>query len=309
MAYLLNFKFMADKMFYQPKNKLFISAATDTTNRKSLVIGVAINGEAKAYPIEIIGYHHQVRDTIGGKPAMITYCTVCRSGRVYDPVVNGQPENFRLVGMDHFNAMFEDATTKSWWRQENGKAITGILKGASLKEIPSHQMSLDDWLTLYPNSLVMQPDPNFKKEYAGERGYDADTLKSSLEKRDSASWQSHSWVIGIKINNHTKAYNWNMVAKNKFLEDDFSGTSLLLTMSQDERSFYVLDRNTTNGVLHFSADSSATFLKDNKTGSTWNINGVCIDGAMKGAQLKPVEAYQEFWQSWQSFHPDTEKSN
>jgi hypothetical protein len=72
MAYLFNFKFMADKMFYQPKNKLFISAATDTTNRKSLVIGVAINGEAKAYPIEIIGYHHQVRDTIGGKPAMIT---------------------------------------------------------------------------------------------------------------------------------------------------------------------------------------------------------------------------------------------
>ena len=106
-----------------------MSASADTTNRNKLIVGVAINNEAKAYPIEIIGYHHQVRDTIGSMPVMITYCTVCRTGRVYSPFVNGKPENFRLVGMDHFNAMFEDATTKSWWRQQSGTAIAGPLKG------------------------------------------------------------------------------------------------------------------------------------------------------------------------------------
>ncbi len=85
IVYAFNFKFLADKMFYQPKNKLLVSAQADTTNRKHLIIGVAINNEAKAYPIEVIGYHHQVRDTIGGEPVMITYCTVCRTGRVYSP--------------------------------------------------------------------------------------------------------------------------------------------------------------------------------------------------------------------------------
>ena len=83
--FFFNYRFEADKMFYQPKQKLFVTASTDTTNKDKLVIGVAINGEAKAYPIQIIGYHHQVMDTIGNTPVMVTYCTVCRTGRAFSP--------------------------------------------------------------------------------------------------------------------------------------------------------------------------------------------------------------------------------
>ncbi len=306
VAYQFNFKFLADKMFYQPKNKLLLNASADTTNRDPVIIGVAINGEAKAYPIEIVGYHHQVRDTIGGEPVMITYCTVCRTGRAYSPYLNGKLQSFRLVGMDHFNAMFEDAATKSWWRQESGTAIAGPLKGTSLPEIPSQQMALKDWLALHPNSYVLQPDSNFKKEYADLKGYDEDTLKSSLEKRDSASWKLKSWVIGVNVNNHFKAYDWNMLAKKKMMEDSIANVPLLLAMNKDERTFYVLNRNTSNGILHFSYDSTNEILYDDKTNSTWNINGVCVDGVMKGTQLKPVQAYQEFWHSWKEFHPQTE---
>jgi len=304
--YEFNFKFLADTMFYQPKNKLLLQSSADTTSRNKLIVGVAINNEAKAYPLEIIGYHHQVRDTIGGMPVMITYCTVCRTGRVYSPYINGKPENFRLVGMDHFNAMFEDATTKSWWRQQSGTAITGPLKGNVLKEIPSQQMALGDWLALHPESYILQPDSNFKKEYADLKGYDEDTLKSSLEKRDSASWKLKSWVIGININNHFKAYDWNELAKQKMMQDSVEGMPLLLTMKQDERSFYVLNRNTANGVLNFTYDSLAQVLHDTKTNSTWNINGICTAGLMKDVRLKTLQAYQEFWHSWKEFHPQTE---
>ncbi len=306
ISYQFNFKFLADKMFYQPKNKLLLSASSDTTNRNHLIIGVTINNESKAYPIEIIGYHHQVRDTIGGEPVMITYCTVCRTGRAYSPYIGVKLQDFRLVGMDHFNAMFEDAATKSWWRQESGTAIAGPLKGTSLPEIPSQQMALGDWLALHPDSYVLQPDSNFKKEYADLKGYDEDTLKSSLEKRDSASWKLKSWVIGVNVNNHFKAYDWNTLAEKKMMEDSVARVPLLLIMKKDERTFYVLNRNTLNGILHFSYDSTNEILHDNKTNSTWNINGVCVDGAMKGIQLKPVQAYQEFWHSWKEFHPQTE---
>ncbi len=303
--YQFNFKFLADKMFYQPKNKLLLNASADTTNRDHLIIGVEINNEAKAYPIEIIGYHHQVRDTIGGKPVMITYCTVCRTGRAYSPYIDGKLQDFRLVGMDHFNAMFEDAATKSWWRQESGTAIAGQLKGKSLPEIPSQQMALGDWLALHPNSYILQPDSNFKKEYADLEGYDEDTLKSSLEKRDNASWKLKSWVIGVNVNNHFKAYDWNELADKKVIEDSFAGASLLLTMRKDERSFYVRDRNTYNNILHFAYDSIKQVLHDDKTNSTWSLNGTCIDGDMKGTRLQTVQAYQEFWHSWQEFHPNT----
>src|SRR5450755_2168877 len=156
--FFFNFRFEADKMFYQPSIKNFSGVNGNAIDSNKLIIGIEINGESRAYPIQLIGYHHQVKDTVGNTPVMITYCTVCRTGRVYSPIVNGKPEKFRLVGMDHFNAMFEDATTKSWWQQATGVAITGPLKGTALKEIPSQHMTLAAWLRQYPNSTILQPD-------------------------------------------------------------------------------------------------------------------------------------------------------
>lgn len=117
VVYMFNFNMAADQMFKQPVNLVFKPQSENILNDSSIVVGVENNGEVKAYPIQFIGYHHQVQDNVGGKSVIVTYCTVCRTGRVYEPIVNGQPEKFRLVGMDHFNAMFEDETTKSWWRQ------------------------------------------------------------------------------------------------------------------------------------------------------------------------------------------------
>src|SRR5688500_3074915 len=82
VVFMFNFRMKADKMFYQPESKILASVAENKILTKQLVLGVALNGESKAYPIEIIGYHHQVRDTVGGESIMVTYCTVCRTGRV-----------------------------------------------------------------------------------------------------------------------------------------------------------------------------------------------------------------------------------
>ncbi|HRI22038.1 MAG TPA: DUF3179 domain-containing (seleno)protein, partial [Panacibacter sp.] len=217
--YAFNFKFLADKMFYQPQHKNLAAVAENNVDTNKLVIGVSINGKAKAYPIEIIGYHHQVQDTLAGQPIMVTYCTVCRTGRVFSPVVNGKKENFRLVGMDHFNAMFEDATTKSWWRQATGEAVSGPLKGSMLTEIPSQQSTLAVWLREHPNSRILQPDAAYKEEYDSLAGYDKGTLESDLEKRDSASWEKKSWVIGVQVAGYAKAYDWNDLVNQKLIQD------------------------------------------------------------------------------------------
>ena len=52
--------------------------------------------------------------------------------------------------MDHFNAMLEDNTTKSWWRQVTGEAVAGKLKGQQLPEVYSTQTTLKHWLELHP---------------------------------------------------------------------------------------------------------------------------------------------------------------
>ncbi len=305
--YAFNFKFLADKMFYQPKNKILATVAANKVDSTKLVIGVMINGQAKAYPVEIIGYHHQVTDTVGGEPVMVTYCSVCRTGRVFSPFVNGKFEKFRLVGMDHFNAMFEDATTKSWWRQATGIAVAGSLKGTVLKEIASAQMSLGAWIRKYPNTAILQPDTLFAKQYKGLEGFDEGTIKSGLEKRDSASWKFKSWVVGVQIAGHAKAYDWNELVKQRVINDTFQNTALIMVLENDNRSFHVWNRRVNDKLLQFTFDAASQTLKDTATNSVWNMNGACIEGVLKGNHLSAIQAYQEFWHSWESFHRGTTK--
>jgi hypothetical protein len=305
--YFLNFKFLADKMFYQPKNKILVSVAGNKIDSNKLVIGVAINGQAKAYPVEIIGYHHQVQDTVGDMAVMVTYCSVCRTGRVYSPFVNRRFQHFRLVGMDQFNAMFEDEETKSWWRQVNGIAVAGPLKGMALKEIASEQMRLGAWIRKYPNTLIMQPDAAFTKQYKGLEGFDEGTTESGLEKRDGGSWQFKSWIVGLQKDSNAKAYDWNELVKQKVINDTFQNLAVVLVLENDNRSFHVWNRQVNDKLMNFTFDAGAQTLKDAATNTVWNMNGECIEGELKGSKLSVVQSYQEFWHSWESFHPGTIK--
>jgi hypothetical protein len=300
--YAFNFRFLADKMFLQPRQKLLALAASDTTSRNRLVLGVSIGGQAKAYPIEIIGYHHLVPDTIEGQPILVTYCTVCRTGRIYSPMINGKAEQFRLVGMDHFNAMFEDGTTKSWWQQATGKAIAGPLKGQQLIEIPAHQLTLNAWLELHPDSRILQPDPAFHAKYDSLNGYDEGTIEGSLERRDSSSWKFKSWVIGLCIDNLSRAYDWNQLVRNRVIHDRVGEKNLLLTVEPDNRSFYAFFHSDS---LKFSYDSLTHHLHEARTNTDYLLNGKCLGSCPEPSLLQPVQAYQEFWHSWKQFHPNT----
>ena len=296
VIYMANFVMAADAMFKQPKQLLLVSAGSNKVDSNRLVIGVSINGEAKAYPIQYLGYHHHIQDTVSGKPIMVTYCTVCRTGRVFEPIVNGKQEKFRLVGMDHFNAMLEDATTKSWWRQVTGEAITGELKGRQLPEVYSTQTSLADWLQLNPNSLIMQADETFIKTYDSTFKFESGASKSKLTGTDSLSWKDKSWVIGVKAGKESKAYDWNQLKKEKLIQDKIGATPVLIVLSKNNKSFFAFQRPTDNSAFTLSGD---TLLFDNHK---YRIDGKGIDTSFS---LKPLPASQEFWHSWRTFNPGT----
>ncbi len=305
VAFLFNMKMEADKMFLQPSYTTFAQGVSNAVKPEKLVVGTTINGDAKAYPIVLIGYHHQVVDSIGGKPAIITYCTVCRTGRIFSPVVEGKVETFRLVGMDHFNAMFEDATTKSWWAQATGQCIAGPRKGMQLEEIPSEQTTIASFLRQYPSGRILQPDSNFKATFAKMDLYDKGLSKSDLTRRDSGSWNRKSWVIGISEQGKEKSYDWNRLVKERLIQDSLPGLPLLIVLESDSSSFYALQRKLDDQSLQFriSADS----LIDLQTGSGWSLYGLSTSGPMKGKQLKKIKAYQEFLHSWQQFHPNSSR--
>ncbi|MEP6765341.1 MAG: DUF3179 domain-containing (seleno)protein [Gemmatimonadaceae bacterium] len=295
-VWFLNFRMSADHMFRSPTTMRVVSPEKNTIAGNRLVVGIESNGRARAYPLNIIGYHHHVRDTVGGKEILITYCTVCRTGRVYSPIVEGRSERFRLVGMDHFNAMLEDASTGSWWRQATGEAIAGPRKGTQLMELPSVQTTLVKWLTLHPGSLVMQEDPAFADKYSKDFAYERGTSRSSLTGTDTASWHDKSWVVGISIKNASTAYDWNRLRAERVVNDVVGGTPIVLAVAADGASFVAFRRP--------AADAKFTLRGDSLVAGA---NAYDLAGRGAAGNLSIIPSSQEFWHSWRTFHPGTSK--
>jgi hypothetical protein len=298
IAYLFNFRMMADKMFLEPQALTFKDRAGNKLSDSTVVIAVARGGEARAYPLRYIVYHHQVRDTISNKPMMVTYCSVCRTGRVFEPLVKGETEAFRLVGMDHFNAMFEDNTTGSWWQQSTGEAIAGPLKGEALPELESMQLTAGKFFSLYPFGLMMQAEEASADKYDSLGKFERGRSKSELTRTDSLSWQDKSWVVGILEGGQAKAYDWNVLKEKRIINDRVGNAPIVIALSDDGQSFAAYAR----------PSEETFFLIDNDTLRTgdkaYNFSG--HNATTTSDQLKRVKAYQEFWHSWRTFHPDTE---
>jgi len=229
---------------------------------------------------------------------MVTYCSVCHTGRVYEPMVNGEREQFRLVGMDHFNAMFEDKRTESWWQQSTGQAVTGRLKGVTLPEVSFEQMGLGQWFKLFPNGVVLQQDNNFRECYDSLARYEKGKSKGSLSRKDSLSWKPQSWVVGVSVGQYSKAYDWNTLLEKRIINDQVGDKHIVLFLANDNKSFMAFER-----------PKNDTFVLLNDTllsaGMHYNLIGQSMDD--KAVHLKRVSAYQEFWHSWKTTFPKTSK--
>jgi hypothetical protein len=71
-------------MFKQPRQLLLTEAPDNKVDPQRLVLGVSINGESKAYPIQFLAitiFRYCRRQNI-----LVTYCTVCRTGLVLSPL-------------------------------------------------------------------------------------------------------------------------------------------------------------------------------------------------------------------------------
>ncbi len=297
--WLFNLFWVGKHKFDPLKNPVYTTAAQNKIPLSEQIMGVDWNGVQKAYPVSMIFYHHQVADTISDQPIWVTYCGLCRSGRIYDVLIDGQALDFGLVGAITFNAVFKDNQTGSWWRQETGEAVKGKHSGKLLQDIPMEQMSLENWLAKHPNSKVLQQDSKYQKIY--------NFLTSVMNYEASfPGWhrqETPRLIIGLEIDGHSRAYDWEQLQKRRMVLDSIGNKHLLLLSSKDGTSPFAYDRNVGGQVLEFEFNNNE--ITDTKTNSKWNQFGQCIEGEMKGTQLSSVQIYQQFIRAWASFHTDT----
>jgi len=301
--YVTDVAYKASAMFEEPVDIKFANAIDNKVPESNVVLGVVNNGVAKAYPLNYLGYHHKIQDNVGKLPVLVTYCTMCRSGRVYSPMINGVRQNFRLVGARYYNAVIEDESSGTWWYQATGEAAAGPMSGSKLKEITCEQSTLSAWLDKHPGSLILQPDTHFIDAYNDLKNYDRvqPVDKDSLMKNKD-SLVRKSWYVGVIVETQPKAYNWRKLEKIRVINDNIGKTPLLVMLENDSLTFHAFNRHVDGKELNFKIGTDEC-LTDKETSSIWDLDGLCIAGAHKGKRLAKVQAYQEYRHSWLHFHP------
>ncbi len=303
--YFTDYMYKAETMFEEPQTIKFANAIHNKVPENFVIIGVVNNGVAKAYPLIYLGYHHKIQDNVGSEPVLVTYCTMCRTGRVYSPIINGARQNFRLVGARHYNAIIEDETTKTWWYQATGNAAVGKLKGEHLQELPYEQSTLASWLNKHPGSLILQPDELYLGDYNDLKNYDrlqAVDKDSTLKNKDTLIRKS--WMLGVIVNGDAKAYNWRQLFKKRIVNDQINHQPLLVGIEDDSLTYHAFNSTVNGKILHFKLDTAGT-ITDQETASLWDWDGLATAGTLKGCRLTKIQAYQEYLHSWKHFHPNT----
>ena len=149
--------------------RLIPAAAASYLNADDLVFGVAVNGDARAYPLRIMDWHEMFNDVIGGVPLSLAYCTLCGSGILFETSVEGhaQPLVFGSSGfLYRSNKLMYDTTTHSLWNQFTGRPVVGALTGSGivLKTRPVVITRWADWKAVlsptvmrFASSIIASP--------------------------------------------------------------------------------------------------------------------------------------------------------
>lgn len=131
-----------------------------------LILGVVINGEAKAYPYGILNWHEIVNDTVGGLPVTVTYCPLCDTGITFERVVNGRTTTFGVSGKLYQSCLvMYDRLTDSLWSQPWGTGVLGEETNSVLRRIHTYKTTLGTWLKGYPDSKILSPETGYSRRY------------------------------------------------------------------------------------------------------------------------------------------------
>lgn len=158
----------------------FINVSDATTlTAKEPVIGLAINGDARAYPLSVLMWHEIANDVVGGKPVVVTYCPLCNAAIVFDAQFEGKQHDFGTTGrLRNSDLLMYDRQTESWWQQFSGEAIIGQYLGTKLKILPSRLESFENFKKRFPEGKVLVPNNPGLRKY-GQNPYSGyDSLES-----------------------------------------------------------------------------------------------------------------------------------
>jgi Protein of unknown function (DUF3179) len=291
-------------------NPKFISAAEADKFLQDgeLVVGLNINGDIRAYPLQILVWHEIVNDNVGGSPVAVTYCPLCFTNQIFNRTIDGQTVDFGTSGkLYNSNLVMYDRTSQTLWSQALGQGIAGKYAGLNLDRIPFDVAFWKEWKQLYPDTKVLSKDTGSTRAYGADPYGDYYTngdLYFPVSNEDNRLGLKEV-VVGLENGGQYKAYKLQQIEDTKVINDVINGKTIVL-FSLHPAMVRVFDSTLDGQKLDFRYDKNSTKITDKQTGSEWNLEGIGIVGPMKGKHLTRLPFDEGFWFEWVAFHPETE---
>ena len=284
------------------------------------VLVLEIDGDVRAYPLQILLFHEIVNDVVGDMPVAVTYCPLCNSAVVFDRRVGERLLDFGVSGNLRFSDLvMYDRQTDSWWQQLTGEALVGELAGTQLDFIPAPIVSWEEFQRAHPEGVVLSRETGFRRPYGFNpyQGYDTGRPWLAEAYRDRRL-PAMERVVALGAGEEAVAVPFSFLLINRVATVPVAGEDLVVfhqpgTASAMDRANIAEGRDVgaanvfrpvVDGQrLTFTATEEG--FVDQETGSTWDLFGQAIDGPLEGSRLDAVTHGTHFWFAWSSFQPET----
>jgi len=302
-----------------------IEAALEWLEDQEPVISLVVNGEARAYPLQVLMYHEIVNDELGGVPIAVTFCPLCNASIVFEREL-GKGEDAQLLDfgttgrLRKSDLIMYDRQTESWWQQFTGRGIIGEFTDIELKKKPSQIISFGEFRKAFPTSNVLSRETGFSRPYGNNpySGYDSihnnpflfrgkvDSRLPAMERVLSLASDTQHQLVPL-------SQLVEVPVANLLVDDQAIVVFAASTAASALDLGKIAESRQVPAAAAFSATVNEQALKfelvdgvvtDMESGSQWNAFGLATSGEHEGHQLQQVDEGVHFAFAWLAFDPE-----
>ncbi|MBW3583219.1 MAG: DUF3179 domain-containing protein [Euryarchaeota archaeon] len=275
------------------------------------VLGVVLNGDARAYPVRMLDRHEIVNDIIGGVPVAVTWCPLCGSGITFErnAEIDGERRtlDFEVSGyLYKHDLVMWDPQTQKLWTQILGRPI-GSLPGsvvetahpdAELEPVTTAQVTWQEWQERHPGTRLLQPaleSTSYRGSAYGDYDSDCRIGVGGGEECEIDGLHPKEEVVGVDVKDRAIAFPvLGVLQSGGVVHHPFNGEDLLVVAGRE-------------GTLVFDADGHRFEKRDgawvDEEGRPWDIEAG--RSMTTDETLERLDTLVLFWFAWKEHRPDT----
>ncbi|MGH9465485.1 MAG: DUF3179 domain-containing protein [Thermoanaerobaculia bacterium] len=287
--------------------KMVAAGAASYLADSNVVFGIAVQGDARAYPKRILAWHEFFTDTVGGVPVAGVYCTLCGTVILYETDHAGTVHELGTSGfLYRSNKLMYDRATQSLWNTFSGEPVIGPLvgRGIRLERRSVVTTTWVEWRRRHPETTVLSLDTGFERDYsegAAYRDYFAtDELMFNVPKLDGRL-ANKGEVLALVFPEHPDealAIAQEYLLANPLHHDRVGSLEFVVVTDPSGAN-----RVYATGGLTFTAFDGDRALTATD-GGAWTLAEDALEAA-DGRRLPRLPSQRAFWFGWYAAYPQT----